>query len=107
MIKVDIEGHEYKFVTGAKETLKRDMPMIYLEYSDVFQKRSSETSGEELLSLLFEFGYKVEILHRSGQPEKIPGSTQDAVQRLTAALAESIAGGNHHHIDLYFEGSRG
>jgi hypothetical protein len=106
MLKVDIEGHEYKFLIGAEKTVKSNMPMIYMEYSDLFQRLSSGKSGEELLCSLIEFGYRIEILHRSGQAEKVTGGTHDTIQRVTAALAETISR-NGTHLDLYLESSLG
>ncbi len=50
LIKIDVEGYEYKVLVGAKETLKKYSPVIILEcYDDHF---------EEVNSLLNDYGYE-------------------------------------------------
>lgn len=49
LIKIDVEGYEYKVLVGAKETLKKYSPAIILEcYDEHFEKVNS---------LLNEYGY--------------------------------------------------
>jgi FkbM family methyltransferase len=38
-IKVDIEGHEDRFLAGAKEVIRRFRPIIYLEINDSYYMR--------------------------------------------------------------------
>jgi FkbM family methyltransferase len=64
IMKLDIEGMEYRACRGAFGLIESDRPLIFLEYSPKFQKRLSEVEGSDLLKLFVEFGYTFEILHR-------------------------------------------
>lgn len=39
LLKVDIEGHEDKFLAGAGETIRRFRPIIYIEINDPYYER--------------------------------------------------------------------
>ncbi len=101
MVKIDIEGHEYKFFKGAMETVRRNMPMIYLEYSDEFQKLGSGQSGASLLSELIDIGYGFEILHREKPSEKILGSKYEIIEQINSALTRHITHDHGSHLDLF------
>lgn len=49
LIKIDVEGYEYKVLLGAKETLKKYNPVIIIECFDKY--------FEKVNSLLNEYGY--------------------------------------------------
>jgi FkbM family methyltransferase len=50
VIKVDIEGHEYAFLRGAKETLNRDRPVVFAEVVGPARRNA-------MWALLNELGY--------------------------------------------------
>jgi FkbM family methyltransferase len=103
MIKLDIEGYESKFMEGAAQTIVKDHPVIYLEYSDLFQRHGSGVPGEVLLSKLIDFGYSFEILHRTRSPEQVAGSKSEVIGRIDNALADHIRADRGSHLDLYLE----
>jgi FkbM family methyltransferase len=54
LLKIDIEGHEYKALTGAKNLIKEQMPIILFE-----QHVSDFTNGKSpVVSLIQEMGYE-------------------------------------------------
>ena len=56
-IKLDIEGSEYKFLRGASKIIRHKTPYILMEVNPV-ALRASDTSFEDLKSLLSNIGYK-------------------------------------------------
>jgi FkbM family methyltransferase len=51
-IKIDVEGHEYEVLTGLKNTILENMPMIFIEIHSI------QENCDETLNLLYTFGYK-------------------------------------------------
>ena len=56
IIKVDIEGAEYDFLEGGRETIRKHQPVLYIEIH-------SEFCAVMCLDFLNSEGYKYEILH--------------------------------------------
>ena len=100
MIKLDIEGYESKFLEGAAQTIAKCHPVIYLEYSDLFQRHGSGVPGEVLLSKLIELGYSFDILHRTRPPEEVVGSKSEVIDRIDKALVDHIRSDGGSHLDL-------
>lgn len=48
-IKIDVEGHEYSVIEGAKETIDRDKPVIWIE----------DFSQDTINYLINDFGYEI------------------------------------------------
>jgi FkbM family methyltransferase len=67
LIKVDIEGHEPYFLRGARETLTRDRPLLFLEVNKPFLRRHTPEVGAAFAGLLPD-GYRMlRPLHRSAR----------------------------------------
>lgn len=64
ILKLDIEGMEYRACRGAIDLIAADRPLVFLEYSPRLQQQLSNASGRELLGLFADLGYVFEILHR-------------------------------------------
>jgi FkbM family methyltransferase len=68
VIKLDIEGAEFKALAGARQTLVRHRPLLLLEVADAALCNQG-SSASELLSLLRELGYAVFTFEAaSGRP---------------------------------------
>jgi FkbM family methyltransferase len=101
VVKMDVEGFEYRVIQGAHRLFSA-RPHLYLEYSDTFQKAGSGVSGEDVLKLVFSFGYRVTVLHRDAPPELISRSDEsDTIRRINEIWRETIKLGGSH-LDLYF-----
>ncbi len=66
LIKIDVEGYEYKVILGGKETIAQYKPAIFIELDDNnLQEQGS--SATELVKLLYRFQYKI-INAATGKP---------------------------------------
>ena len=65
-IKIDVEGYEQQVLLGARATLKRFSPLLFIEINDHFLQRAGN-SGEELFTYLESFGYRLADAD-TGQP---------------------------------------
>lgn len=97
ILKLDIEGMEYRACRGAEELIKGDRPLVFLEYSPRLQKMLSGVSGRDLLLFFSELGYVFEILHRD-RPRYIV-SDADPVETIERSWHEHVGGGGSH-LDL-------
>ena len=57
LIKIDVDGFEYKIMKGAKQTLKNMAPVLVLEICGYTLKRNGD-SVAELINFLKELGYR-------------------------------------------------
>jgi FkbM family methyltransferase len=88
LIKIDVEGHEFRVVTGAMQTIRRSRPMIVSEFSPAALEANSCVSPRRYLDLLRSLGYRISAI---GQP----GINTNAA---LLDLARNI-----HHIDILAE----
>lgn len=56
LLKIDVDGYELKVIRGAQETIRRDAPIIIIEFSECLLGYVGDTL-DELLSLLENRGY--------------------------------------------------
>lgn len=77
LMVADIEGHEVRFLRGARETIARCRPIIICEVNRGALERAGTTDAE-LFELLDSYGYNVRIL----QPECRIGDAQFDVECL-------------------------
>jgi FkbM family methyltransferase len=57
-IKIDVEGHEFQVIEGARETIRRHHPVLLVE----IEQRRSTGDIRDLFSLLEAFGYRGQFL---------------------------------------------
>lgn len=57
LLKIDVEGYEYQVLKGGEQSLKKYLPLLFIELDDDNLK-NNKASAAELISLLLEFGYK-------------------------------------------------
>jgi len=57
IIKIDVEGHEYEALKGAASVLKKNHPLIFMEFSPVFYVRDYAEKPYELILFLRNLGY--------------------------------------------------
>lgn len=57
-IKIDVEGHEFSVLSGARETLRKHRPLILAELADPLLKANG-SSASEVMRLMKDMGYRV------------------------------------------------
>ena len=69
VLKIDVEGAEFRVLDGGRKTLERDKPLIVMEFScDMSQRTSGVDPGDALQDVL-DLGYELFVLDRqSRQP---------------------------------------
>jgi FkbM family methyltransferase len=93
VMKIDIEGHEYRAMLGARKMLARCRPVIVTEYSPGLQQRGSGVPGSVYLEYLEQFGYGFSVMLRSGELKPAGGIAE--IDELCRQLG--------YHVDLLLE----
>jgi FkbM family methyltransferase len=65
-IKVDIEGHEDKFLAGAAAVIRRFRPILYMEINDAYYARRGVDASELFDQWLHAVSYKAALRTRLG-----------------------------------------
>jgi FkbM family methyltransferase len=58
LIKIDVEGFEYKVLEGARKSIEKHKPILFIELINEYLKRNGN-SGTQLVNRLAEFGYEI------------------------------------------------
>jgi FkbM family methyltransferase len=101
LVKIDIEGMEYRAFTGGRKLLAEHRPVVFMEYSPIFQQDGSGVDGKELLKIFVDLDYKIEILHRNRPAEEVSGqSGSETIQHVDGAWEEHVKRDKGTHLDL-------
>ena len=66
LVKIDVEGHEYKALLGARRTLERCQPVIVTEFSPPSLQGRSGVGGREYLEFFTGLGYEIHAIDANG-----------------------------------------
>jgi hypothetical protein len=66
VLKIDIEGSEYKAIKGGEDLIRRHEPVIATEFLPDSLRLASGVSGEEYLSLLLDHDYSLSVITETG-----------------------------------------
>jgi FkbM family methyltransferase len=97
LMKIDVEGAEWRVLQGAKETIARCRPTLIFEFTPRALESLSGISGLAMLTKIGELGYGFEILSQApdGSREESLIGAEEVVQRFDALQAG--------HVDLLAE----
>jgi FkbM family methyltransferase len=65
-IKLDIEGHEDKFLAGATKVIRRFRPILYIEINDAYYARRGVDASELFEQWMHAVSYEAALRTRSG-----------------------------------------
>ena len=91
LIKIDVQGAEFKVLQGAVQTLTRYSPAIYAEVDEQALNRF-QTSASEVLTFLVDLGYAIHQLNQRGISPPLTAS--QALDQLRTK--------NKHYTDYLF-----
>jgi len=101
VLKIDIEGMEYRAFMGARALMAEQKPITFLEYSPRFQSEISGADGAALLTFFLDLGYGVEILHRKKKRERVAGGdAAQVIAQVDAAWTRHVEDDRGTHLDL-------
>lgn len=69
MIKIDVEGAEYKVLSGSRAFLKSNAPQLIVEY---LNPQKGNYSHKQAVQLALSMGYRLFVLDQRGKEHKIP-----------------------------------
>lgn len=94
LIKIDVEGYEYRALLGAQRLLSTWHPIIISEFSPDFMPLTGKNDGRTYLRFLFELGYHAAIIERDGNLLET-GQDVEKLMEYYEKLGED-------HVDLLF-----
>lgn len=95
ILKIDVEGMEYRALKGAERMLERSRPVITTEYHPEVELAGSGVTGAEYLAFLLGLGYGIWILERAGEKRRVTGNVAGEINARCAELG--------YHVDLWLE----
>jgi FkbM family methyltransferase len=102
LMKIDIEGREYRAFLGATRVLRDHRPTIFCEYNPDTQRTVSGVDGAALLKLVHDAGYCIEILHRTRAREQVHGSLDTIADHINSEWRRHCREEHGTHLDLCF-----
>lgn len=64
LIKIDVEGFEYKVLTGLKNTIQKFKPILFFEYDTNYISRANSKPADFNHLFFKEFNYKLYSIHK-------------------------------------------
>jgi FkbM family methyltransferase len=78
VMKIDVEGAEFRVLEGGRKTLERDKPVIVMEFSCEMTQRTSGVDPGDALQAVLDIGYELFVLDRE-QPREVPYASAAAL----------------------------
>lgn len=92
LLKLDVEGAEFNALLGCQALIRRDHPVIVMEFSPAQLPGLSGVTGEHVLEWLIAQSYTLEVIAKDGPP--VP------VGRNAAAVMNAYVQRGTDHIDI-------
>lgn len=93
LIKIDIEGAEYRALAGCKEAIRKFRPRIISEYSDIGLRTVSKVRGLQYLEWLVGQQYELSVISDDGTLVNFGTNA--------TAVAQFAAEAHSEHIDIF------
>ncbi len=95
LVKMDIEGGEYRACLGALSILREDRPVVFLEFTPILLRGISKVEPAALLKLFLDLGYTIDVLPQVGGPVRLRGDDSAVIERACAWCDDVVT-----HVDL-------
>ena len=95
VIKVDVEGAEGPVLLGARRCIERSRPVLAFEFTPHMLPIASGMTGSDLLSLLRDWSYELDVL------DDQVGDGWDPTPRTDSEVMDRFAASPGGHIDLF------
>lgn len=92
LIKIDVEGFEFRALSGAQQLIHRHRPIITTEFSPAVLPKMSGCSGEEYLRFLIGLGYRLSVI--------ADGATECEIETIMNRYHHLHHRHNYTHLDL-------
>lgn len=92
VVKMDVEGAEYRALIGGQRLIDRHRPIMFLEFSPAGLRNVSQVSGETLLALLVAKHYTLSVIEADG---RVIACQQDIARVMRMFEASQL-----EHLDL-------
>ena len=89
IVKIDVEGAELKLLSGGRNLLSRQRPILLIEANDEALKRQG-ASAEAVVDLLLSLDYQIQVFNESGMTE--PWMQGKTLSENIVAFAKEKAG---------------
>jgi len=99
LVKIDVQGFEWKMICGAQETLKRDRPVVFCEVSPSMMA-AVDDDFHVLLRFFEELGYDVAAVDVDGKD--VCSITYQTAARMLADPGSVHGDPTRQHLDLIF-----
>lgn len=88
LIKLSVEGAEYKALRGAERTLRTLSPVVLAEFNPPMLRQVSDATGADLLDLMSGHGYACRLISPEGADDSEPGGARAVTAEELQALDE-------------------
>lgn len=78
VMKIDVEGAEFRVLEGGRKSIERDKPVIVMEFSCEMTQRTSGVDPGDALQAVLDLGYELFVLDRE-QGDEIPYASAAAL----------------------------
>jgi len=90
VIKIDVEGCEYRALSGGLGILRRHRPVIFSEFHPAALKVASGVSGEEYLELFLKLDYTFALISEDGGLSDCGTETRQVLDRFEAQTGDHL-----------------
>ena len=98
IVKIDIEGHEPRALSGMAGIIRRDHPVIVSEFHPKAMREASGIEGSDYLHTMMNWGYRLSIIETNG--DEIECANGDAIMEYWRAYNHKSGTEDELHLDL-------
>jgi FkbM family methyltransferase len=90
VVKCDVDGHDFRVMSGARATLARCHPLVVAEFNPGTLRSYSKIVPQDYLELFFAAGYRATVLMRNEEPVDCAADAGRVLEVLARHGAEQV-----------------